>query len=143
VPSKTVTEVFEAYPHAWIDLDTFAMFEGFLDHKLLVNRCKDCQRYFQPPWPMCPNCWSDAVAPTEVSGNGVIHTFVILHTGGSRGVDYAAGHPLLIVQLEEQDDLRVTGTMANCPNEDIRIGMPVRLTWVDRGGSPVPAFEPA
>ena len=33
--------------------------------------------------------------------------------------------------------------MVNCANEDIQIGMPVSLTWIDRQGHPVPAFQPA
>jgi len=146
VPDITVTEVLERFPEAWIDRDDFAMFEGFLQHKLLINRCRECHQYFQPPWPSCPNCWSDEVEPTEVSGRGVVHTFVILHTGalwGVDGVDYAKGHPLLVVQLEDQEGLRVTAPMVKCDNEDIRIGMSVSLTWIERQGHPVPAFEPA
>ena len=138
----TVTEVLERYPHAWIDRDSYPMFRGFLENRLLINRCRDCGRWHQPPWPSCPDCWSDDVEPAEVSGDGVVHTFVILHTGGIRGVDYAAGHPLAVVELPEQQGLRVTGTIVNCANDDIRIGMPVQLTWVERDGSPVPAFQP-
>src|SRR5579864_6598602 len=106
-----VQEVLGRYPRNWIDLDNFALFEGFLDHRLLINKCQDCQRYFQPPWPSCPDCWSDRVEPTEVSGHGLVHTFVILHTGalrGAEGVDYIKGHPLAVIQLQEQEGLRVT-----------------------------------
>ena len=76
----------------------------------------------------------------------MVHTFVILHTGalrGAEGVDYVKGHPLGVIELEEQEGLRVTGPIVHCTNESIRIGMPVNLIWVDRDGAPVPAFEPA
>lgn len=138
-----VEEVLGRYPNNFIDRDSFAMYEGFLEGRLLINRCQECQKYFQPPWPSCPNCWSENIQPTEVSGRGEIFTFVILHVGALPGVDYMKGHPLVVVQLEEQDGLRVTGTMVNCANEDIRIGMPVTLNWVERNGAPVPAFQPA
>ena len=141
-----VNEVLERYSTAWIDRDTFPMFEGFLEHRLLINRCQDCQRWFQPPWPSCPDCWSDDVKPTGVSGRGVVQTFVVLHTGplvGVEGVDYLHGHPLLVVELEEQEGLRVTAPMVNCANDEIDIGMPVALTWIERQGSPIPAFQPA
>ena len=141
-----VEEVLGRYPRNWIDLDTIALFEGFLDHRLLINKCAECQRYFQPPWPSCPDCWSDQVEPTEVSGRGLVHTFVILHKGallGVEGVDYVKGHPLAVIELEEQEGLRVTGPIVGCANELIRIGMPVTLTWIDRDGAPVPAFQPA
>lgn len=139
-------QVLDSYPSAWVDRDTVSLFRGFLEKRLLINRCQDCQHWYQPPWPSCPNCWSDDVKPTEVSGKGVVHTFVILHTGalvGVDGVDYVKGHPLAVIQLAEQDGLRVTGTIVGCANDDIEIGMPVTLTWVERQGSPVPAFQPA
>lgn len=139
-------QVLDSYLSNWIDRDSVALFRGFLEKRLLINRCQDCQRWYQPPWPSCPNCWSKNVEPTEVSGKGVVHTFVILHTGalaGVDGVDYVKGHPLAVIQLEEQDGLRATGPIVNCPIEDICIGMPVKLAWVERQGSPVPAFQPA
>ena len=141
-----VKEVLDRFPTDYIDRDNFAFFAGFLEQRLLFNRCQDCRQFFQPPWPSCPECWSENVEPTEVSGNGVVHTFVILHTGalvGVDGVDYVKGHPLAVVELEEQNGLRATATIVNCANEDIRIGMPVRLTWIERQGHPIPAFEPA
>ncbi len=143
MPDSNVKDVLERFPNSWIDRDNFAMFEGFLEKRLLINQCQDCSQYFQPPWPSCPHCWSDNVKPTEVSGRGILHTFVILHAGGLAGVDYMKGYPLIVVQLEEQDGLRVTGTMVNCTNEDLRIGMPVTLDWIEREGHPVPAFQPA
>jgi len=146
VPDSNVQEVLDRFPNTWIDRDNFAMFEGFLEKRLLINRCQDCHKYFQPPWPSCPYCWSNNVEPTQVSGNGFVFTFVILHTGalvGVEGVDYMKGHPLLVVELEEQEGLRITGPMVNCPNEDIRIGMPVTLSWIERQGHPVPGFQPA
>ena len=146
MPNVDVHEVLGRYPRDFIDRDTFAMYEGFVNQRLLINRCMACEKFFQPPWPSCPNCWSDNVVPTEVSGKGVLHTYVILHTGalmGIEGVDYVKGHPLGVIQLAEQDGLRVTGPIVNCSEEDIHIGMPLTLTWIEREGSPVPAFEPA
>jgi hypothetical protein len=46
------------------------------------------------------------------------------------------------VELEEQAGLRFTSTVVNCPPSQVRIGMPVSLTWQERGGNPFPAFEP-
>lgn len=146
MPNENVTEVLTKYPRGWIDRDTFALYEGFLNRRLLINRCQDCHQFFQPPWPSCPNCWSDDVVPTEVKGDGTVFTFVILHTGalqGVEGVDYVKGHPLAVIELDEQPGLRVTGPIVDCPNEQIEIGMRVNLTWIERDGAPVPAFQPA
>lgn len=135
-------EVLERFPSRWIDRDNVDLFRGFLDNRLLINKCAGCGKFYQPPWPICPKCWSTDVTPTEVSGRGVVFTFTILHTGWARDVDYVAGHPVAVVELEEQAGLRITGTIVDCPHEDIHIGMPVELTWIERSGAPIPAFRP-
>ena len=84
------------------------------------------------------------VEPTEVSGTGVIHLLMLLHQGPlAPDVDYSQPHPVATVELAEQEGLRYTSTVINCPLEEIRIGMPVRLTWIERWGAPYPVFEPA
>src|SRR5215469_3839795 len=92
VSNVSDSEVFERFgPPTWIDRDNIDFLRGFLEHRLLINRCGNCQRWSQPPYPVCPSCQSDDVHPAEVSGRGEIFTFTILHTGGSPGVDYAKG----------------------------------------------------
>ena len=140
----TDSDVFARFPNDRIDRDNIPFFRGLLERRLVVGRCHDCGRWNQPLWPNCPACWSDDVRPTEVSGKGRVHTFTLLHAGMPwPGIDYAAGYPLAVVELEEQDGLRAVATIVNCPNDDIRIGMPVELTWLEREGHPIPAFQPA
>jgi hypothetical protein len=80
-----------------------------------------------------------------VSGRGTVHLFIVLRQGPpADGVDYAkASHPVVTVELEEQKGLRFTGTMVGCPVDEICIGLPVALRWIERSGSPYPAFRPA
>ncbi|MET0830390.1 MAG: Zn-ribbon domain-containing OB-fold protein [Microbacterium sp.] len=140
----TDAEVAERLPDAWIDQDNVAFFRGLLDRRLLINRCADCSRYHSPPRPFCPTCWSDDVRPTEVSGRGTLHSFTVLHVGPPfPDADYAAGYPVGVIDLEEQPGVRATAKIVGVRNEEIRIGMPVELTWIERDGAPVPAFRPA
>lgn len=130
--------------HLPIDRDTVAHYRGYLQRTLLMNRCGDCGRWHHPMRPMCPACWSWNVVATPVSGRGTVHLVTILHLGpAADGVDYAtAPHPVVTVELEEQKGLRFTATVVSCRIDDIRIGMPVELTWITRSGSPYPAFQP-
>ena len=80
---------------------------------------------------------------TPVSGRGTIHLAIFLHQGPpADGVDYAAGpHPVVTVELEEQEGLRFTSDRGRQPTNDaIVIGAPVELTWIERDGRPFPAF---
>ena len=138
-------EVAERLAHLPVELDTVQHYRGYLRRELVLNRCADCGRWHHPMRPMCPTCWSWNVTPAAVSGRGIVHLVTVLHQGPpADGVDYAqAPHPVVTVQLEEQDGLRFTGTIIGAAPGEVRIGMRVELTWIERHGSPYPAFRPA
>jgi hypothetical protein len=141
----TDAELVERFKYLRVDRDARDFYRGWLAHELRMNRCADCGRWHHPPRPMCPSCWSWNVVPTPVSGRGTVHLLMRLHQGPpAPDVDYSAGpYPVVTVELEEQPALRFTSTVVNCPPEDIVIGMPVTLTWIERHGAPFPVFEPA
>jgi uncharacterized OB-fold protein len=67
---------------------------------------------------------------------------IFLHQGPpAPGVDYSTPYPVVTVELEEQAGLRFTSTVVGAANDDIVIGAPVTLDWIDREGVPVPAFR--
>ncbi|MGE0384660.1 MAG: Zn-ribbon domain-containing OB-fold protein [Gammaproteobacteria bacterium] len=137
-------ELLARFPDTRIDHDNKHFYAGWLQKKLLLNRCEDCGHWHTPPRPLCPKCWSFKVKPTEVSGRGTVHLLIRLHQGPpAPGVDYKTPHPVATVELPEQPGLRISSTVVNCAPQDIRIGMPVKLTWIDRYGAPYPVFEPA
>jgi len=57
------------------------------------------------------------------------------------GVDYSTPHPVVTVELVEQVGLRITSTVVGAANDDIRIGLPVELDWIERSGAPLPVFR--
>jgi uncharacterized OB-fold protein len=137
-------EVLAAYPNDPVDHDTKHAYRGYLQRRLLVHRCADCGRWHVPASASCPSCWSDRMVPTEVSGRGAVLFAVRLHQGPpAEGVDYATPYPVVTVDLEEQDGVRVTGALVGARPEVVRGGLPVLLTWTVRGRSVYPAFEPA
>jgi uncharacterized OB-fold protein len=136
--------VLAKYPAAYIDHDNKVFWKGLLQHRLLINRCEDCGHWHYPYHALCPRCWSDQVAATEVSGRGTVYSRVLFHQGPAvEGINYSKSYPGVSVELAEQPGLKIQTTIVNCRNEDIYIGMPVELTWVERQGVPVPAFQPA
>lgn len=136
-----VRSLLEAYPSDQIDADNLAQFRGFLERRLLLNRCEECGTWHQPPQPVCPRCWSRALTPTEVRGEGTIHLATVLHQGP--GVDPEHPLPVVSVELSEQEGLRFTAAMTDCSPADIAVGRRVVLVWNDSSGAPWPAFRPA
>lgn len=130
----------ERYSSLALDQDSKEFWRGCLQGKLLISRCQDCGHYQHFPRPMCPRCWSYNTKPTEVSGKGRVYFFSLRHQGP--GAAPGRPYPIAAIELAEQPALRMFSTIVNCEPKDIRIDMPVKLTWIDFKGAPVPAFEP-
>ena len=136
----TDEELIQRYPGRAITHDTKAIYRGWLEHRLLIARCTECGRWNIPTHDVCSACWSRAVVPSEVSGDGTIFMYVLLHQGPP-GIDYSTPYPVVTVELDEQPGLRITATVVGASNDQIRIGRRVALDWIERDGAPVPAFR--
>lgn len=135
--------VLSRFPAAAIDRDNIEYYRGLLRSELMVNRCQACRTWHHPPRPVCPHCWSERVVPTEVSGDARIFMHTVLHLGpAAEGIDYEAGYTLVTAELVEQEGLRISAPLVNGGTTEPELGAPVRLTWVERDGHPLPAFEP-
>jgi len=47
------------------------------------------------------------------------------------------------IELVEQPGLRFTSTVVNCAADDLTVGLPVELIWIERYVAPFPVFQPA
>lgn len=135
--------VLEAFPRAAIDHDNLAFYRGLLDRRFLANRCDDCGFWHLPPRSICPNCWSRQVVATDVRGAGVVYMTVSMHQAARPGTPAGVPSTIVTVELAEQPGLRVSATLVDCPPDEVRIGLPVQLGWIQRDGLPSPVFRPA
>ncbi len=125
-----------------VDRDNAANYRGWLEHRLLINRCADCGTWHERPRPCCPACWSTNLVATEVQGTGTIFMAIFLHQGPpAEGVDYSTPHPVVTVELDEQPGLRISSTVIGAPNDEIVIGRRVTLDWIERNSAPMPVFR--
>jgi uncharacterized OB-fold protein len=134
-------ELLERYPWGAIDHDNKEQWRGFLDRRLLVNRCDECGHWFDPPRPMCPKCWSLRVERREVSGRGKVEWFTLLFQGAP-GASPDAPMPVAVVELEEQAGLRVDATIVQCEPSEIACDLELELAWIGTEDAPLPAFRP-
>jgi uncharacterized OB-fold protein len=78
----------------------------------------------------------------EVSGRGTVFSYCVMHLPLVAG--FEPPYVVADIELAEQSGLRITTNILNCPLGDIRIGMPVTVTFEDREpGVALPQFEPA
>ena len=114
---------------------------GGADGELRFLRCQDDGTYVHPPSPVCPECLGKNISPEAVSGRATVLTYTLNHQQWVPAPD----HPycIAIVELEEQPGLRLMTNVVNCPAEDVRIGMAVKVLFEEYEDVFIPVFEPA
>ena len=108
------------------DPDTAFFWEATAEKKLKILRCQTCKTYVHYPKPSCWNCGGADVKPEEVSGRGAVYSYTVTHQPVP---GYEPPFAVVIVELEEQAGLRMVSNVINVPPEDVRIGMPVEVTF--------------
>lgn len=108
--------------------------------ELCFLRCTGCGYWIHPPAPICPACLSKELTVEAVSGKAVLHTFTVNHQPWYPGFD--PPYVVAIVELPEQQGLRLTTNVVNCAPEEVRIGMPLRVVFDEYEDVWLPFFEP-
>lgn len=116
--------------------------DGAKKHRFCIQKCEDCSFLIHPPKVICPNCASTEIRPEQVTGRGTIYSYTIVrrmfHPAWSDEIPYV----IALVDLNEQDGLRVVANIIDADESDLRVGMPVEVMFEDRGEHTVPQFKP-
>ncbi len=108
--------------------------------QLRFLRCSQCEYLVHPPAPVCPKCLGRELAPHVVSGRATVHSYTVNHQPwDGTSEPWAIG----LVEIEEQDDVRLTTNIVGIAPDEITIGMAVRVVFEDHDPIFVPLFEPA
>ncbi len=113
---------------------------GGSEGQLFIQYCTACERWVHPPVDACPAC-GGALEARAVSGSGRVFTFTVNEQ--QFHPDVPPPNIIAIVVLDEQDDLRLPTNIIGCEEDDLAIGMPVRVVFERNGDVYVPLFEPA
>jgi acetyl-CoA acetyltransferase/uncharacterized OB-fold protein len=109
--------------------------------RLEMTRCRRCRWYIHPSRPRCPKCRGDELETAVLSGRGRLFSFTLNHKAWYPGqeVPYAIG----LVELEEQEGLRLMTRLVDCPPEKLAIGLPVRVVFEEVSDEvSLPLFAP-
>lgn len=109
---------------------------------LAGTRCLSCGAVYFPATISCRNpvCDAKVVEPKRITGRGTLYSFTIQRYRPPPlfAMETWAAYALGLVDLD--DGVRIMGMIADVPFEDLRIGMPLRLsiqTLHDDGDGPV------
>jgi uncharacterized protein len=120
-----------------------AYWDAARHRQLVIQRCGACGRWVHYPKAACPKCGSADLRPTPVSGRGLVYTFTVSHYLGAPGFEKEMPYVVVLVELEEQEGLRVVGNLRDCPRDQVRVGMPVEVLFEDVTSEvTLPQFRP-
>ncbi len=123
-----------------LDTDNKSFWTGGERGELLIQRCLACGHYIHPPVPVCPKCLGRDVEAAPVSGKALIASYTLNHQQWVPNLEIP--YVIAIVELAEQQGLRLTTNIINCPPDNVYIGMPVSVVFEKQEEIFLPLFEP-
>ncbi len=112
------------------DDDNRPFWEAVDRHELVLQRCSACERYLQPPRPMCPQCHAmDTLEWVRASGRGEIYSYVNFTT--DRMAYPAMKVPYSVVLVELEEGVRLVSNVVDLEPDEVRIGIPVEVVFED------------
>lgn len=99
---------------------------GAEDPTLIGSECRECGNVTFPKRSFCPECLSENVAETELSREGSLVSYTVVHAGGQVGFEtpYAFG----FVELPE--DVRLYSLLTGWESsDDFDVGAPVEVEY--------------
>jgi uncharacterized protein len=112
---------------------------GGADGRLHIAHCDSCHRWVHPPSKDCPDCGGGLVA-RPVSGFGTVLTYTVNRHPFNPAVPLP--YVVAIVELIEQEGLRVATNIVDCEPDSVVIGMPVEVRFEEQKAGDDTAFVP-
>jgi len=111
------------------------------DGKLRFLRCTACDNFIHPPSPVCDKCLCMQLEVTAVSGRATLAAVTVNHQMWMPNMEppYTIG----IVEIEEQDSVRLTTNIVDCDEADLAIGMPLEVAFQAYEDVFLPVFRPS
>jgi uncharacterized OB-fold protein len=105
------------------------------ESRLVARRCVGCGALQHPPAPMCPHCQSLDFTVEELSGQGIIHSWIV-----SRHPSVPDSESRIVALIDLKEGIRMVSNIAAEPGTQVRTGMAVRVTFEQFGDVTLPQF---
>lgn len=96
--------------------------------QLRIEHCAACARWVHPPAGNCRDCGA-ALVSRPVSGRGTVFTYTVNHHGFNPAIP--TPYVIAIIELAEQEDLRLAANIVDCDPDSVTCGMPVQARTDD------------
>ena len=122
-----------------ISPDTEFFWAGTAIGELRIQHCAECGALRHPPGPRCPSCGNMTPGYVVAAGTGEVFSYVVHHHPPVPGKRL----PMVVALVQLPEGVRILGEMPGVRPDQVRIGLPVRVTFVQVGDMSLPAWRPA
>lgn len=109
--------------------------------ELRFQRCDDCATWRHMPRHTCAQCGSAKWHWALSSGRGTLYSWTVTHRSFHPGFNEDLPYAIAIVEMEE--GVRIVSQIQDLQNEDYRLGLPLKVGFVERGEFTLPIFHTA
>ena len=123
-------------------------FDGALQGRLMVLRCRACATFQSPTAylgvpvrPRCLSCFAAALEWAPSTGHATLYSFALMHQLYDEA--FAGEIPYNIAVVETEEGVRITSQVVDCQNDELKIGMALEVTFERISDAvAVPKFRP-
>lgn len=120
---------------------TGKFWEGAKQHKLLIQRCPDCEARQFFPQQCCRRCLSDDLEWLEAKGTGKIYSYTMIYRSPNSVFEKEVPYIGALVELD--DGVRIMSNIVEIEPKDVRVDMPVEVVFDDISATiSLPKFRP-
>ncbi len=111
------------------DATTAPFWEGCPARELRIQRCATFGAHRHVPSPICRRCQSFDVVWDVSAGSGTVFSYIVVHHSVHPATDTLVPYNVSVIALDDCGGVLVTSNVVDCANDDLYVGMPVRLVW--------------
>jgi uncharacterized OB-fold protein len=105
-------------------------------HAMALQRCTRCETFRFYPTPVCPHCFSTGFTWEPLSGEATLYSYSVVHKPVTDAFAEEAPYVVALVALAEGPTLMTN--LLEVPEEEIKIGMALRIGYRDFEGFSLP-----
>ncbi|MFB7218226.1 bifunctional MaoC family dehydratase N-terminal/OB-fold nucleic acid binding domain-containing protein [Streptomyces sp. NPDC056227] len=118
-------------PRPVINRDNAGFWQGVAEHRLLIQRCRECETLRFPWLPGCNACGCQEWDTVEANGEGTVFSHVVMHHPpfpAFSASDEAGPYAVALIELAE--GVRMVSNVVGVPCDKVRTGMSVKLEFL-------------
>jgi len=108
---------------------TAPFWQAAREHRLVVQSCGACGGLQHPPAPLCRSCHGSQLGFRQVSGQGTLYSFTVVHHSVHPATAGEVPYVLALVELVEGP--RLVANLRDCAVEDLVVGLGLEAVFED------------